>query len=517
MLKLLIVSILAGCAFGAVVNSGSEAADFVMESMLTDFSDKEVRSIDHFWQTGEIIGAWNYPGIIVPFDGYLVLIDDYAFANWAHPCRWVFVSPQGDTEIVRSVFPPDLLPRMTVEYTCLPDAGDGKGQYEDFLAWFTPNVQSTPENAENMYAWIISGGASSGANYIRYYGDVQFVYNVLAHDYLIPDDHIIVCFADGLNPAPDQSGGINSNPDFDNDGDSDIIYDATATGVADGYADVAAMVGAEDHLFIYTTDHGSPGSLELDDPPEVILNLWNGTLDDDQFMTWMDAFTALSIHVVMEQCYSGGFLEEVVNAGASQPRTFASAANASESSWAGETYPEYDEYVYYWTGAMHGSTPPATSVPGGPLPGDPDMNGNGNVSFYEAATRAEEWDTYAQSGQEHPLWDDTPDSCGDDYFLGGLIGTDIEDFQGSVPQMQFFLSQNPVVSAAVVNFTLPAATHTTVEILDLTGRVVSTPVNGQLESGSHAVTTDFENAPAGIYVIRLTTPSSSEILKAVRL
>ena len=517
MLKLLIASVFAVCAFGSAINSGSEAAGLVMETMLTDLSNKEVRSLDSFLYQGEIMGAWSFPGIVVPFDGYLVLVDDYALANWAHPCRWVFVSPEGETEVVRSVIPPDVLPRMNVEYTSLPVTDDGKGQYEDFLAWFSPNVQSTPGNAENMYAWIISGGANSGNNHIRYYGDVQFIYNVLAHDYLLPDDHIIVCFADGLNPAPDQSGGINSNPDFDDDGDSDIIYDATTAGVTNGYNDIASMVGADDHLFIFTTDHGNAGKGGFDNPPEVILNLWGSTLDDDTMEGWLDGMTAMSIHVVMEQCYSGGFLEEVIHSGTAQPRTFASAANGSESSWAGATYPEYDEYVYYWTGAVHGTIPPSGGPGPGDLPGDPDMNGDGCVSMYEAATKAEEWDTYAQSGQEHPQWDDTPDSCGDNYYLGGLIVTSVSDNNLGLPTVGFTISQNPVVSTANVNFTLPSATQATIEVLDIAGRIVSTPVTGNLESGSHTVSTDLQNAPAGIYVIRLTTPSGSETLRAVKL
>ena len=517
MLKLFLVFVVTAFAFGAVVNSPTEAANLVMETMLTDMATKEVRSLNAMVSEGEFLGAWSHPEIIVPFDGYFILIDDHALANWTHPCRWVFVSPTGETETIRMVYPPDVLPRMTVEYTSLPITDDGKGQYEEFLAWFTPNVQSTSANAENMYAWIISGGYNQGNNHTRYYGDVQFIYNVLAHDYLIPDDHIIVCFSDGLNPAADLSNGLNSNPDFDDDGDSDIIYDATASGVTSGYNAINTMVGADDHLFIFTTDHGSSAKGDFDDPPEVILNLWNGTLDDDTFMTYMDSFSAMSIHVVMEQCFSGGFLEEVVNAGASQPRTFASAANASESSWAGETYPEYDEYVYYWSGAVHGSIPPSSGPGPGALPGDPDMNADGSVSMYEAATKAEEWDTYAQSGQEHPLWDDTPDSCGNDYFLGGLIVTSVEDFNEAVPSFELSISQNPIVSTAMVNFTLPVATSATVEIIDVTGRIVSTPVNGSIESGNHSVASGLENAPAGIYMVRLTTGAHTETLRAVRL
>jgi hypothetical protein len=517
MIKLILLGFLCACAFGAVVNNSSEAASLVMETMLTDFSNKEVRSFEPLLAPGEMLGAWSLPEVIVPFSSYLVLVDDYALANWAHPCRWVFVSPEGEMNSIRMSIPPDVLPRMNVEYTSLPYAGDGKGQYEDFIAWFTPHVQSTPENAENMYAWIISGGADAGNNHIRYYGDVQFIYNVLARDYLIPDDHIIVCFADGLNPAPDQSGGINSNPDFDNDGDSDIVYDATTAGVTSGFNAVNAMVGPDDHLFIYTTDHGNSGKGGFDNPPEVILNLWGSTLDDDTFEAYMGSFSAMSIHVVMEQCFSGGFLEEVINAGATQPRTFASSSNSAEYSWAGATYPEYDEYVYYWTGAMHGTVPPTTSLPGGALPGNPDMNSDGFVSMYEAFTRAKEWDTYAQSGQEHPQWDDTPDSCGDSYYLGGIVTTSVEDFNSGIPSLGLSISQNPVVSTSTVNFTLPSPGFATVEILDIAGRIISTPVNGSVAAGSHSVPSGLENAPAGIYMVRLTTGGNTELLRAVKL
>lgn len=405
--------------------------------------------------------------------------------------------------------PPNELESMIVSHTCLPQV-DGKGQYEDFINWFVPNVQSTSANAEHMYAWIISGGASTGSNHIRYYGDVQFIYNVLAHDYLIPDDHIIVCFADGLNPAPDQSGGINSNPDFDDDGDSDIIYAATSSGVTSGFNDINTLVGADDHLFIFTTDHGGPGKGGFDSPPEVILNLWNGTLDDDTFKGYMDTFSGMSIHVVMEQCYSGGFLEEVINTGATQPRTFASAANATESSWSGATHPEYDEYVYYWTGAMHGSTPPS-SGPGGALPGNPDMNSDGHVSMYEAATRAEEWDT----ASEHPQWDDTPDSCGDTYYLGGLIETGIEDFGLSITG-DLTIAGNPVSSLSTVVFNLCNPGTVEISVYDMSGHVVDNLLSDELAAGQHTVNWSTDGLAAGVYIVRFTAGDVIESVRAVK-
>lgn len=501
----------------APVGSANSAAELVYSELLDcDISGRSLMVLDDPVTGGSVMGSWRYE-VTVPMDGYLVLIDDMAYANWEHPCRWVFVSAEGDMEVVRMTTPPDALQRMRVVRTCLPRQSDGRGQYEDFLAWFEPNVQSTPEKAEHMYALIISGGASQGSNHIRYYGDVQFIYNVLAHDYLLPDDHIIVCFADGLNPAPDQSGGLNSNPDFDDDGDSDIIYDATTAGVNNGFADITAMVGPDDHLFIFFTDHGGSGKF-LYSPPEVYLNLWGGTLDDDTYQTLVAGMTYASCHAVMEQCFSGGFLEEHMAGTASAPSTFASAANGYESSWAGATYPEYDEYVYYWTGAMHGSTPPATSVPGGALPGDPDMNGDGCVSFWEAFDRAKAWDTYAQSGQEHPQWDDDPDSCGDMYYLGGMIQTGIGD-HGDPFEMAtggLSLAGNPLSSVSTVSFSLDSPGQVSVLVYDMSGHLVQSLLDEEFPAGRHSLDWNTGSLSAGVYIVRLRAAEFAETLRAVK-
>jgi hypothetical protein len=498
------------------VIDANSAADLVYTDILEgNITGRSVMVLDRMLAGGTSIGAWN-EDVTVPFDGYLVLIDDMAYANWEHPCRWVFVSPSGDTEIVGMTTPPNALESMEVTQTCLPQV-DGKGQYEDFIAWFTPNVQSTTGNADHMYALIISGGASSGSNHIRYYGDVQFIYNVIAHDYLLPDDHIIVCFADGTNPAPDQSGGLNSNPDFDDDGDTDIIYDATSAGVASGFADIASMVGADDHLFIYTTDHGGNGKFS-NSPPEVYLNLWaSQQLDDDAFQTTLAGLTYETCHVIMEQCFSGGFLEETMAGTTGYPSTFASAANGYESSWAGATLPEYDEYVYYWTGAMHGSIPPSSGPGPGALPGNPDLNGDGKVSFWEAFDRAKAWDSYAVSGQEHPQWDDDPDSCGDSYYLGGLITTGIGDTGLPLTSTGgLAITGNPISSVSSVVFTLGSPGRVNVAVYDMSGHVVDNLVNEELLIGQHSVNWSADGLAAGVYIVRLEAGGVIESVRAVK-
>jgi len=506
MLKLILLLVAAQLVFAGVINSPHEAAEEVYNQLLGyDISGKAVYSFPRIILQGELISTWTEQ-IASPQTGYLILVDDAAGANWEHDCRWVFVSPDGELDAIHMMTPPDLLPRMSEEYSCLSQQTMERASILDS---FVPNPRGY--DADNCKALLISGGANSSNNHIRYYGDIQFLYLTLTQDYGYTNDDIIICFADGLNPSPDQSGGINSNPDLDGDGTEDFDYDAVLGSVTGALDEMAALAGPDDHVLIFTTDHGGTNG-----GWDSYLNLWNfEVLEDDMFDTFIDNINSASLHVVMEQCYSGAFEDEVIPTTADQPRTFASASRYNHSSYGGATWETYDEWCYYWTAAMHGALPN-----GGTLPGDPDTNGDTYISYPEAWDFAFIYDSAINVGGsgDDPQYNDDPDSCGDTYCLSGMIVVPVEDYNfEALPQMQFTLSRNPVVSAAVVNFTLPAATHTTVEILDLTGRVISTPVNGQLESGSHAVTTDFENAPAGIYLIRLTTPSGSEILRAVRL
>jgi len=512
-LKLLCSILILAATSYAAVSSPSDAARLVYDELLQgSVVGKEVLAWPADLAQGMLVESWH-ESVPVPFDGYLVLVDDMALANWEHPCRWVFVSASGDMRTVGMFTPPTGIDKMLVEFSDLPVSTPADGQ--DILDWFTPNPRSTNDPA-HTYCWIISGGYDQGNNHIRYYGDVQFLYLTLTDDYGFTDDHITVCFADGTNPAVDNSSGGNSNPDFDSDGDTDIDFDATMAGVTSGFNQIAANVGSDDHLYLFTTDHGGAGKGGQDLPPEVILNLWAaGSLNDDQMKTWLDAIPSMSTHVAMEQCYSGGFLGECVPG--AQPRTFASAANGYESSWAGNTYPQYDEWAYWWIGAMHGSVPAGGSSPAGALPGNPDTNGDSYVSMGEAAAAALAWDAYASSGQEHPQYDDSPTSCGDLYYLGGPIPASIVEDGGLVPFTgNLSAMANPFFGSAEFRFTLAGSGHAELSIMDMAGRRVATLVDGFVESGEHTVAWDGASMPAGVYVVRFSAQGAVETLRVVK-
>ncbi len=504
------------CALSSAGVSGPrEAAALVFDEMLaSDCSGRAVSYLPEAVYEGQGIESWHET-VESPFGGYLVLVDDMALANWEHPCRWVFVAFDGTTSIVEMNTPPSCLERMETYRTSLPSSTPADG--ESLLEWFTPNPQTPVNDPEHTYAWIISGGANSGNNHIRYYGDVQFLYLTLTQDYGYTNDHIVICFADGTNPAVDNSSGQNSNPDLDGNGTTDFDFDASYGGIWSGYSQILSLVGSDDHLFIFTTDHGGSGKGLTDDAPEAILNLWNTQeWDDDSYDTWIDGFTTISTNVAMEQCYSGGFLLETVPTTGSQPRTFASAANGVESSWAGNTYPQYDEWAYWWIGAMHGSVPAGGSYPAGALPGDPDLNSDGFISYSEAADRAKAWDAYASSGQEHPQYDDDPSGVGVTYYLGGVITTGISDECSPVPvEGNLSCSANPLRGSAFIGFDLADQTEIELSIMDVSGRNVATLASGEMAAGHHEVPWNAD-VPAGVYLVRFDSPSTIETLRLVR-
>ena len=63
---------------------------------------------------------------------------------------------------------------------------------------------------------------------------------------------------------------------------------------------------------------------------------------------------------------------------------------------------------------------------------------------------------------------------------------------------------NPFNPQAQIQYTLPVATHVTLEVFDLLGRTIETLVDGEQPAGTHAVVFDAQDLSNGTYVYRLT-------------
>jgi hypothetical protein len=250
----------------------------------------------------------------------------------------------------------------------------------------------------NCYAVLLSGGYNMYNNHIRYYNDIKFIFTTLKEVYSYKDDHIYVLVSDGTDPAPDRSDGTNSPPDLDGDGADDIEYPALLWAVDEVFDSLAAKVTADDQVFVFTTDHGSSyGGWS------VYLNLWNmEELSDSYLASLVNALPAATFIFTMEQCFSGGFEDDLQTV---PPRVFSSAARHDEYSWAMSNL-LYDEYVYYWTAAVRWEDPYGNPV-------DADVNDDGKVTMDEAYNYALTHD----SQPEHPQYDANPVGLGADVTL----------------------------------------------------------------------------------------------------
>lgn len=202
--------------------------------------------------------------------------------------------------------------------------------------------------------------------------------------------------SDGWETGADRhliSGGYDDSPrDLDGDGTTDVTNKATKAAIISLFDMLGEWMLPNDYLYVFTTDHGS-----LESGNDVKICLWNETeMRDDEFATELNKINAGKISIVMEQCHSGGFVDDLSGNG----RVIATACQASQSSYA-TTDLLYNEFVYHWTAAALGEYPDGTSV-------DADSNNDGFVTMLEAFEYARNNDTKSET----PQYNSQPQSLG---------------------------------------------------------------------------------------------------------
>lgn len=347
---------------------------------------------------GSGIFSWKHRIYTAPSDGWFIFIDDFAQANWEHPCRYVHVDLRdGGLSVKQAMTPPLDIETFYEMPTKMKRIAESASEHFP-VQYIGPLKNNGGMDDGHSYAVLISGGASQWSNHIRYYNDTAFIFATLKEVYGYSDDDIFVLVSDGTDPAPDRSNGTNSPPDMDGDGTDDIEYPAVMWAINDVFDILDGIVTANDQVFFFFTDHGgSNGGWN------VYLNLWNWeTMSDATFASLVNSLPGAQYVFTMEQCYSGGFEDNLTNL---PPRVFSSACAYNQYSWAMANL-IYDEYVYYWISAVRGEDPY-----GGPV--DADYNDDGRVTMDEAFIYAEAHDTR----DETPQYDENPAGLGADVTL----------------------------------------------------------------------------------------------------
>jgi len=349
--------------------------------------------------------ATLYGAVVLPeSEGWLFFIDDAPMQGWAHPCRYVHVDMTGAVTVKDANGPPRALQAWKMVAGSLPVA-QSTGAPSHGVPRGVGGILPPCTDTSHSYAVLISGGADAYNNWERYYGDVSFMYSTLVNEYGYPDDHISVLMSDGADPGLDQhknnGGYVSSDPDLDGDGDQDVGYAATKDNITAVFDHLRTVLRPGDQLFVFTTDHGGPEHTPQQGT-NVVLNLWGFTeIKDDEFAAEVDRVAStVPVMITMEQCYSGGFVDDIIPGLPGQKRVIATAANAYESSWG-------DTFSTLWISAVAGRDRNGTAV-------DADAIGDGTVSMREAFEYARLHDREA----EHPQYAETPAGIGANLALG---------------------------------------------------------------------------------------------------
>lgn len=350
-------------------------------------------------QSGVMIGTWPTPEKVkVEKDSWFFFIDEAPGANWEHPAKFVLV--EKDTGKVLTI-PVSTPPREIMKLKAMNPSAEkemkvylkNKGSLKEIIIDKPVLILK-----REKYAVLLSGGWNASANYSRYWNDLSSIYIALKKKYNYSDSEIIVLYANGTHLP---------NEDLDGDGTNDVDYSATKANLTTVMNTVATHIKSDGKFFFYSTNHGGHES-----GYDATLYLWGETIRDDEFATLTKPIKSKHAIYVMEQCFSGGMMDDILNAQTkpcTQPRVCVmTAAKHDEVSWGADTEGAYDEYVYHWTAAVYGKTPGGTAV-------NADTNNDGLVSMKEAHEYAKAND----SRNEHPVIGScVTNACGTSLHVG---------------------------------------------------------------------------------------------------
>lgn len=416
---LIFVGLILGCLFPSILFAQTRILLMrdVLEIAQRQFVGKDV---DYYIISNSSYTDWN------------IFVDAEPMKGWQHDC-YILTIPKATTANIRTIVPTKELRKMPPEEDYAPLLVKNRYGVNANSKPQVKNVVSTndvSDAAQRTYAVILSGGINKNSNYERYWNDCSFIYQTLVNKYGVPKGNIYPIMSDGNNPEADMrsiSGGYKSQPlDLDNDGVDDIKLAATRANVRNTLSTLTNKLNKDDHLFLFVIDHGGTD----DYSKNSYICLWDHeSLYDYELATMLEPFTSkfVNINVVLGQCFSGGFNDNLEKVGC----VVASASTGSESSWACPDIP-YDEFVYQWTCAVNEATHRIVSVKS-------DTDNNGRVTMEEAFNYA---NTHDRVSAEHPMYTSTPISVGEDLAFNHLA-----------PSVDLYIKDNPEDTGKEPNMT----------------------------------------------------------------
>jgi hypothetical protein len=342
--------------FGAY--SKSQATSLVLNTLLVnDIDSVQVFLKDASMSKPDTLFI-NHGGLLqLPFDdNWVFFVDDLPMAMWCHDCRYIFVSAEnGDYEIHKSNSYPSPIYQ---DFNCIsaPDVPTTTNPP-------TPPPPGTPhpnEYQQNQHLWaiIIMGDQleipGPWNDNTAFWNSTALFYNALV-GWGFPEDNIIVHYALGIGPGGETSFSNTSN-------DNDIDEPATPQAIMSTFSNLQSILTPNDVLVVYLMGHGGPSDTGVYLVLPEFSSLSNNTLTQETH-----SLNCASIFYCINCCYSGGFIDDLVN---DQEATCQNRAihtqcgnewSYAEEWMTGRYYggfaSEFTEFPLYWNVALRGVYP----------------------------------------------------------------------------------------------------------------------------------------------------------------
>ncbi len=406
-----------------VKSLGRVAEDIMVNALNTIRLENSVGSqqVNLFLKTevlsprGSLSVAEKTRSMPTPVETVHVFADLKPLANWAHPVRHLFYSPENghlvhseydhfppnDFETDPKAYQPMHIPQVHFEAprsVAEPEVGK---QFHLPRA-FSPRVLNA---AGKRYAILFSGNSNN-----RHLNDLEFLYRVLLDDYGFDPDNITVMNYDGTlnysgSPQPVGNWPGDNTPyrlkgHINGRGDRKAFESALEG--------VAGKLKPQDLLLIHTNNHGGEDGM-YSEPWLCGYPNYSLVFKASEFGRQFKSFPKFaSLIVSMEQCYSGGFMSPTVNNSPAAVTSFASAVPGNMSSMGG---PDFDPWARDWIAAFHGSYPDGSPLK---LPVPTDVSSKAAFDYSNAE----------HVPGDSPVYQDKPAGQGSDQYIDGRVGAE---------------------------------------------------------------------------------------------
>lgn len=351
------------------------------------------RAVSQAWSPGDKPVAMHFSaGNLYVLDGAggkIRLFDSSMKLNWK-PIEITAEDPRGI--IVREDGIKVLSPKEDSIFTIKPDL-DAVKAVDLRATWNLKDIVISPGSLlPKDYALLICGDVAQ-SGYDEFWNDTVWLYKtLLALGYT--KERIYVLYGDGFdfnseNPAY-------RHPETVTDFPASIAWvDRVLAGMKDGDQSIGvSKMGANDSLLVWVFDHGGGGNT-------AYFCLTDGAYYDSTFAARLDALQYKQRAVFMQQCRSGGFIDNL-----NAQRGFASSAcmpteNAHRSDNENELYNgkyyNHGEYNYHMISAISGRTPANSLV-------NADSNGDGRLSAREVHDYIVSHESRSETPQRADNW-----------------------------------------------------------------------------------------------------------------